>query len=399
MLKTDERILKLAKKYSFPSDVVTLLSESFGFERCENILASLKKPPPFYYLRVNMLATDRDKVIEALGELGVEAFPHPQIEEAVGIPVKGPFEVEACEKTVVADKLACESVMVGADLYAPGVITAKGVKRGDKVSVMDKYGHLVAIGTALMDAWEMHTLKSGLAVKITHSIYKIPSIRGTNIYEDGWVYEQSLPAIITSRILDPKPGSIVVDMCAAPGGKATHIAQLMKGEGLVLAFDRSKSRIKKLEEHMKRMKLKNIVVLSGDSRFIHLEYPKLRADAVLVDPPCSDLGLRPKLYEEKKASMIKATAEYQRQFLRAAVRILKPGGILVYSTCTITLEENEKNVEFCVKELGLEVEEQPLYLGDRGIGTFREANLTQRFFPDIHETPGFFIAKLRKPDH
>ncbi|MBS7287557.1 MAG: hypothetical protein KIH01_02100 [Candidatus Freyarchaeota archaeon] len=389
-------MLRLAEKYRFPPDIVVLLSETFGFERCKSILGCLKTPPPVYYLRVNTLVADRDEVIKKLEWFGVEVVPHPQLEEALGISVEGPFEVEPCEKMVVADKLACESVMIGTDLYAPGVITAKGVRKGDKVAVVDKHGEQVAVGVALMDAGEMHTLRRGVAVKVVKSLYRVPSVRGTPLYEEGYIYEQSLPAMLTSRVLDPEPGSIIVDMCAAPGGKATHIAQLMRGEGLVLAFDRSKSRARKMEEHIRRMKLKNIVVAVENSLFIDVEYPNIKADAVLVDPPCSDLGLRPKLYEEKRASMVEAVARYQRQLLKAAARVLKPGGVLVYSTCTVTVEENERNVEFCVNELGFEIEEQSLYLGSRGLEGFRGAGLVQRFFPDVHGTPGFFIAKMRK---
>ncbi len=396
MLTVDEHSLRLAKNLRFPPDLVALLFETFGLEKCEKILRCLKTPPPIYYLRVNTLLTDRDEVIGKLEELGIRAIPHPQLEEAIGIPVEGPFGIEPCKKKVVADKLACESVMIGADLYAPGVITAKGVRKGDKVMVVDKHGEHVASGVALMDAGEMHSLRKGVAVKVTESLYKVPSIRGTPIYKEGHVYEQSLPAILTSRVLDPKPGDLVVDMCAAPGGKTTHIAQLMQGLGLVLAFDRSKSRAQKLKDHVMRMKLKNIIVEIKNSLFLDVEYPSLKADAVLIDPPCSDLGLRPKLYEEKNVSMIWAAANYQRQLLKVAARILKLGGMLVYSTCTITAEENEENVEFCVDELGFEVENQPLYLGDRGLKGFRNAEMVQRFFPDTHGTPGFFIAKMRK---
>ncbi|MEM1657434.1 MAG: PUA domain-containing protein [Candidatus Jordarchaeales archaeon] len=395
MITVDERIAKLAEQHRFPPDIVALLSETFGFEKCERILTCLRTPPPIYYLRVNTMLVDRDKIIDMLEEIGIRAIPHPQLEEAVGIPVEGPFEIEPCEKKVVADKFACESVMMGADLYVPGVISAKDVKKGDRVAIVDKHGEQIALGIALMNSKEILAARKGVAVKVVKSIYKVPSIRGTPLYEEGYVYEQSLPSILTSRILDPKPGSLVVDMCAAPGGKATHIAQLMRGEGLVLAFDRSKARACKMEEQVRRMKLKNVIVAVKNSLFLDLEYPNLKADAVLVDPPCSDLGVRPKLYEEKNLEAIKAVARYQRQFLKVAARLLKPGGVLVYSTCTLTVEENEDNVEFCINELGFEVEEQQLYLGSRGVKG-KSASFVQRFFPDTHETPGFFIAKMRK---
>ncbi|MHA1607715.1 MAG: RsmB/NOP family class I SAM-dependent RNA methyltransferase [Candidatus Freyarchaeota archaeon] len=392
-----ERVMDIARRHNFPAEIVQLLSDAFGAERARRIIESLKVPVRFYTLRVNTATTTRSEVLKILEELNVKASPHPLIEEVVCIPVEGPFSIEPCEKKVVADKFACESVMLGADLYAPGVLRAEKVRKGDRVMITDKYGRQVAEGIATMSANEMLTLKRGIAVKVVKSLYKVPSIRNTILHDGGYVYEQSLPAILTSKILDPKPGEVVVDMCASPGGKTTHIAQLMKGKGAVLAFDRTWSKVERIMENVKRLKLKNVLTFVEDSRFIDKRHPNLKADKVLVDPPCSDLGVRPKIYEEATLNKVQAAANYQRQFFRTAAKILKPRGILVYSTCTLTIEENEENVRFCVEELGLEVEEEAMYLGERGVKLFNGAERTQRFLPDKHDAPGFFIAKLRKP--
>ena len=122
-----------------------------------------------------------------------------------------------------------------------------------------------------------------------------------------------------------------------------------------------------------------------------------KADRVLVDPPCSALGTRPKLYDETKFEHVLGLAKYQRQFLKVAARLCKPGGVIVYSTCTLTLEENEENVAYAVEELGLEVEEVKWHVGGPAIEVKDCVRGCWRFEPDEHGTPGYFIAKLRKP--
>jgi len=132
----------------------------------------------------------------------------------------------------------------------------------------------------------------------------------------------------------------------------------------------------------------------ADSRYLDRDRPTLNADRVLVDPPCTALGVRPKLYEEASGAEVFSSAAFQKQFLRVAARIVKPGGVVVYSTCTLTLQENEGMVRFAVEELGLELEDPPFRVSGagRGIG-FKECI---RFDPDVCEAPGYFIARLRR---
>ncbi|MEM1698147.1 MAG: hypothetical protein QXG48_05780, partial [Thermofilaceae archaeon] len=114
----------------------------------------------------------------------------------------------------------------------------------------------------------------------------------------------------------------------------------------------------------------------------------------ILDPPCSALGVRPNLYYERGEREFQTLSEYQRQFLRVAARLLRKGGLLLYSTCTLTLEENELNVLWAVKELGFKLRSQPVFLGSSGFAGL--GSLVQRFEPDIHDSPGFFIALLEK---
>ena len=133
----------------------------------------------------------------------------------------------------------------------------------------------------------------------------------------------------------------------------------------------------------------------ADSRYIDIEMEDLiGANAVILDPPCSALGLRPTLYYERDEEEFISLSSYQKQFLKVAAKILKSGGLLLYSTCTLTIEENELNIAWAVNKLGLRVKTQLVVLGSYGFTDL--GPYTQRFEPDIHDSPGFFIALLEK---
>ena len=389
------RLERLATWYSYSTAAVRRLISLYGVERGEAILKSLKKPGSRYFLRVNTLKASPREVVEILRGEGLEAYTFELLPDAVYMRVAGPFEVKLHRRVVVADKAAAESVYMGADLYAPGVLNARGVREGDRVSVVSPKGHLVAEGIAVMDGEEMVVRRRGLAVKVVKSVYRVPSVRRLIIYDRGLVYDQSLPAMVASHVLAPKPGWLVVDMCAAPGGKATHVAQLMGDEGRVVAIDRSEAKCDRLRENVERLGLRSIEVRTADSRFLDVLMDDLRGvDAVILDPPCSALGVRPSLYYERSDFAFESLSRYQRQFMKVAARLLRPGGLLLYSTCTLSLEENEVNVKWATRKLGFKLRAQKLFLGSRGFLSL--GSLVQRFEPDVHDTPGFFIALLEK---
>ncbi|MFX0068200.1 MAG: PUA domain-containing protein [Promethearchaeota archaeon] len=287
--------------------------------------------------------------------------------------------------------------MLGACLYAPGVIKTDKVYPGDEVLIVDEYGNRVAAGIARMSSKEILQKKQGLAVEVTQSKYHALSLRETPLYQSGYFYSQSLPAILTSRILNPKPNEFIIDMCAAPGGKTTHVAQLMNNKGTILAVDRSPSRLQKLEHHVQRLGITNVKILRQNALRLAEEY-SLKADRILIDPPCSALGHRPKLYETKTKNEILACAAYQRQFLGVAGKLIKKGGIIAYSTCTLSVEENELNIKHAVEHFGFSVLDQTYFYGSPGElrEEFPQAKHLQRFYPDLHDTPGFFVALMKK---
>jgi 16S rRNA (cytosine967-C5)-methyltransferase len=161
-------------------------------------------------------------------------------------------------------------------------------------------------------------------------------------FAEGWWTVQDGSAQLVSHLLDPQPGELVIDACAAPGGKTTHIAELMQDQGTIWAFDRYASRLKKLKATLERNQLQSIHLCPQDSRTS--EQFMGQADRVLLDAPCSGLGTLHRHADARWRQTPETVAELvllQTQLLERCATWVKPGGVLVYATCTLNTDENE----------------------------------------------------------
>jgi len=380
----------------FSKAILRALELVYGQE-LEAVLDAMRRPSPRYYLRVNTLKTHRDDILDRLRERGVDARRDEVLEEAIYIPVKGPRKLPEAEKKVIVDKFTAESAMMGSHVYVPGVRGMRGVEAGDEVLVLSERGQPVAFGIARMSEGEWLKAKRGLVIEVIEALYKLPPVRELPEYRLGLIYPQSLPSMLASHVLSPERGELVIDMTCAPGGKLSHICQLVQNDAKVMGFDRSTRKVAETRTTLARLGCE-AVLLKADSRYLDLDFPFLleKADKVLIDPPCSALGVLPKLYDEKGPRELASLADYQKQFLKVAVKLLRPGGVLVYSVCTMTVQECEGVVAFAIGVLGLEIDEQPLYLASRGLPGYLEGSeLLQRFHPHIHGA-GYFIARLKR---
>ncbi len=393
--------LKLSEKFNYPPSIIERFLKRYG-KRTIKILSVLKTPSKNFTIRVNTLKITTKNLLDKLKKLSIDVKKHEIIPDAIMVPWKGPFKIPILEKQIVIDKFAAESVVCGSDLYIPGIRSFNKFREGDTVTILNEKKLPVALGMAKINYKDLSAIRKGVAFETIKSIYSIPNLKYLKVYEDGLFYNQSLPAIVASHVLDPHPreDELIVDLCAGVGGKSTHIAQLMKNKGKIIAIDRSKNKIEKLKENMYRLGITNMRIIIGDSKILLPEFEH-SADRVLIDPPCSALGVRPKLFETKTERDIISSAEYQKYFIHIANKIVKPGGFMVYSTCTFSPEENEMNVRYMIEKFNLKIIEQKMYIGSRGenIDDKISHNLLQRFYPDLHETPGFFIAKLRSPNN
>lgn len=220
----------------------------------------------------------------------------------------------------------------------------------------------------------------------------------------GFYYVQGVPSMTAVSVLDPQPGETVLDLAAAPGGKTTHIGQMMQNMGMVIAVEQDRIRMASLKSNIIRCGVTNSLVVRGDARKLgNLGY---EADRILLDAPCSGEGLIP-LDPTRKTSKTMADVRYcatrEDEMLDAAVNVLSEGGTLVYSTCSIAPEENEYVVDDILKRYPeMEVVEIPIDFGVPGYSEPYGIRLNQslrharRFLPHLHGTEGFFICKMRK---
>ena len=217
----------------------------------------------------------------------------------------------------------------------------------------------------------------------------------------GEVLAQSRAAMLVARALDPQPGERALDLCAAPGGKATHLAALMADDGEVVAVERNARRAGQLELTARRMRTGSVRVEVSDARLFTPRHGAF--DRVLVDPPCSGLGTlqaRPDLRWRVAPEDVARMAHTQSELLAAGAGAVRPGGVLVYSTCTICATENEQVIAAFLdshSDFSLDDPAAPT-LAATGLNASagrREIGFT-RTLPHRDRTAGFFIARLRR---
>jgi tRNA (cytosine49-C5)-methyltransferase len=225
----------------------------------------------------------------------------------------------------------------------------------------------------------------------------------------GYYYVQEISSMLPMMVLQPKPGEIILDLCASPGSKTTQAAAMMENSGTIIANEISMGRIGILNSNLERCGVMNAIVTRKEGvAFCNtiLKKSKLRFDKILVDAPCSGEGtLRksPKTFLMWNPNMIKKIAGVQRKLAESAFRLLKVGGEMIYSTCTLAPEEDEMIVDHLIKTFDVEVEQIKLPLKFRcgvceweGKELSGEVEKCLRLYPQDNDTDGFFVAKLKK---
>ncbi|KAK7871652.1 hypothetical protein R5R35_009022 [Gryllus longicercus] len=459
-------------------------SSSTNRDYLANLTSWLTITPKYTVYRVNTLAHRGEEVQDIIyKELSKQAvsrgldapsvFIHEEMPEVV---LMDSWDVASLnlsfqDKEVIVDIACGVAVLRGAHVFAPGI---KGMSRdtasGDYVSVFadvknkctrglicsfteEKFfvgNGIVRIGRN--DLFGKAALVKGIAIEMIDIRSAIPSLP-LNCIPDSYAMLQNLPSVLSCRALAPSAGEIVLDMCAAPGNKTTHLAMLMNNKGTVIAIDKTSTKVDAIKDRCQQFGISCVKSFVFDSTKAVLEvkkpedgtvkiqnfhqkkvteekcedlskcpeniemkppFPPETFDKILLDAPCSAMGQRPQIISSVSLKQLKSYPPLQRKLFQAAVTLLKRGGHLVYSTCTITVAENEHLIKWALNKFPyLELAQVESNLGGPGLEnmglTEEQRQYVKRFGPPMNslelyydnydynqDTVGFFIAHFVK---
>lgn len=223
----------------------------------------------------------------------------------------------------------------------------------------------------------------------------------TALFKEGFITVQDQSSMLVAEMLQPTPGMRVLDACSAPGGKVTHIAEKMKNKGEIHAYDLHKKKVKLVDEKASDLRLSIIDARPGDARNLQERHSKESFDRILIDAPCSGLGVirgKPEIKYDKQQVDIERLSTIQLDILGSVAPLLKNDGLLIYSTCTVDKEENEDVIKrFLENNSNFKIdqrffEELPNNLND-SLGI---TDLGLQLFPQTYHTDGFFLTRLIK---
>ncbi|XP_063093959.1 tRNA (cytosine(72)-C(5))-methyltransferase NSUN6 isoform X5 [Cavia porcellus] len=401
-------------------EVVNTLGKAAAERKFETLLKHLSHPPSFTTVRVNTHLTSVQHVktllldeFQKFNGLSVPVLQHPDLEDVLLIPVIGPrknIKKQQCEAVVGAQ--CGNAVLRGAHVYVPGIVSASSfMKAGDVISVYSDIkgkckkgarefdGTKVFLGNGISARSRKEIFSGlcelkGIGIRMTEPIYLSPSF--DNVLP-GYLFLQNLPSAVVTHVLHPQPGERVLDLCAAPGGKATHIAALMHDQGEVIALDKIPNKVEKIKQNALLLGLNSIKAFcfDGTKALKHdmtedtQEGPPFSPesfDRILLDAPCSGMGQRPNMACTWTLKEVMSYQPLQRKLFSVAAQLLKPGGMLVYSTCTITLAENEEQVAWALSTFPcLQLQPQEPRIGEEGMMgaglSLEQLRQLQRFDP------------------
>ncbi|XP_047377000.1 tRNA (cytosine(72)-C(5))-methyltransferase NSUN6 isoform X1 [Sciurus carolinensis] len=416
-------------------EVLAVSSKQDAQGKFEALLNHLSHPPSFTTVRVNThLASVQhvknllvDELKKQFNGLIVPVLQHPDLQDVLLIPVIGPRKnIKRQQYEAIVGAQCGNAVLRGAHVYVPGILSAsKFMKAGDVISVYSDIkgrckkgakefdGTKVFLGNGISELSRKEIFSGlpemkGIGIRMTEPIYLSPSF--DNVLS-SYLFLQNLPSAVVTHVLNPQPGEKILDLCAAPGGKTTHIAALMHDQGEVIALDKIPNKIEKIKQNALLLGLNSIKAYCFDGTKA-LKFDMIKDtegappflpesfDRILLDAPCSGMGQRPNMACTWTLKEVTSYQPLQRKLFSVAVQLLKPGGVLVYSTCTITLAENEEQVAWALATYPcLQLQSQKPQIGGEGmVGaglSFEQLKQLQRFDPSVVPLQDTDIDSLR----
>lgn len=270
--------------------------------------------------------------------------------------------------------------------FVPPVTVRVNCLKTDKKSLMD------SLKESGID------VSSGKYMDASLSLKGVPGIEWLKEYKNGFLTVQDESSMLAVQVLSPKPGDLIMDVCSAPGTKSTYMAELMGNKGTIISGDISEGKLKLVNQNAERLGIDIIKTIVNDASKTMDEYID-KADRVIVDAPCSGLGImrkKPEIRWNREASDLKAITGLQSAILYASSKYVKPGGILVYSTCTVLREENINIVkDFLKYNCNFMPEDITELIPDKLKRDTCSAGYIE-LYPNTDNIDGFFIARMKR---
>ncbi|MBN2156944.1 MAG: RsmB/NOP family class I SAM-dependent RNA methyltransferase [Candidatus Lokiarchaeota archaeon] len=376
---------KIATHFGYRPYMVERYISMFGIDETREYLLANEELSPFT-IRVNTLKTEPNSLIASLKSKGYTFSQNNIIPNAYSIDLNEEM------MSLIPD----ESHNSNEHVSSP-----QGYERDTKTLKQLDWGR----PSYLDDDYEGNLEKKQRKKSFNHLRGKHTATLGsTHEYLMGEYYIQDLASMFPAFYLNPQKTDFVIDMCAAPGGKTTYLAQLMSNQGNIFALEKDKKRIKPLIYNIRRCGVLNTTVLNIDATSTHKK--SFSPDKILLDAPCTGEGLiRDDPTRKTSKSITDITGMMRKQFslLQSAIKSIKPGGVIMYSTCSIAPEENEFVIQKALNSFTdmeiLSLNDEwglPGYINVFNLDLSEELLKARRLFPHIHNTIGFFYCLLRK---
>ncbi|WP_195970170.1 16S rRNA (cytosine(967)-C(5))-methyltransferase RsmB [Clostridium thermobutyricum] len=265
----------------------------------------------------------------------------------------------------------------------PSITLRVNSLKGDYDSVLEeleRLGYNVEEGSISPDAI---VIKGGSAIE------------ANELFNEGKCTVQDESAMLVAPVLELEKDDTVLDICSAPGGKTTHIGEILENTGKVLAFDLHENKLSLIKENCERLGVKNVELSQMDGTILNEKLINI-GDKVLIDVPCSGLGIirrKPEIKWNKNKDDLKSLIKIQREIMKNSWQYLKSGGVMVYSTCTLNKEENEENIRWFLKSYE-DAKLDTVFIGKGENIEYTEDGMVT-ILPNKN-MDGFFIAKLKK---
>lgn len=385
----------LSRALNYSADVIMRLSFFYGFERAINLIQALKKPPMYKSIRINTIKSDPKKVQEALHKIEGIEVTSSKLEEALLIKIQGPFEVSKTEKTIVAKDKSSEKVMLGSNLYRPGIKQIKSkIAKGDKVNIETQFGETIAYGTSMISSRDKESMPS-LTVRVEESKYQLVNLHNLEVFQRGWAYPAPLLSTQAIKWLDPLSETI---LCIFPDYRdLVQIITTSNGNAEIAVITESKTEEDMIQKGLRNINMGDWITKLKWSKKKRLPYlTKKSFDAALFSPKSSKIGIRPRISGYLKESDIIRLKREARRNIEQTLPLLKNDGRMLYLVPSLDPGEGEENIQYLINEFGLEAFARQRTVGHPGVDGYPLSNRVLRSYPDKDEDEGWFASLLFK---